>query len=226
MKRNILLSLLVFLTAGIWGQSLQDNEYYQKMVELRDQSRAAFEEGDYAESKRLAEESRGYKALSDAWIEEKLSAYRARSSLVRLEGRLIEVSRWNPEARFPEDYSVARGLYNEGKDLFDQEDYVSSLERSRRGWDVLAAVEPPEGALLPAFYEVRLLPGNTDCLWNIAGYDFVYDNPLLWPRLYEANREKLAQPDNPDLIHPGTVLEIPALSGEQRAGTWTESRQP
>jgi hypothetical protein len=58
------------------------------MVDLKAQSEAAFEEGDYPEAKRLAEEARSYKAQSDEWIAVQLSAYRARSSLVRPEGPL------------------------------------------------------------------------------------------------------------------------------------------
>jgi nucleoid-associated protein YgaU len=33
-----------------------------------------------------------------------------------------------------------------------------------------------------------------------------YGNASLWPRLFEANRDQI---DNPDLIFPGQVLRIP-----------------
>ena len=77
------------------------------------------------------------------------------------------------------------------------------------------------GSTLPAFYVVRLLPGNTDCLWNIAGYDFIYDDPWSWRKIYNANKNSMPETDNPDLIHPGMILRIPSLDGEVRSGTWT-----
>jgi len=61
-----------------------------------------------------------------------------------------------------------------------------------------------------------------DCFWRIAGYPFVYGDPWKWHRLYEANKEKIPQPENPDLILPGIILTIPNLEGELRSGTWSE----
>ncbi|MFP5322935.1 MAG: LysM peptidoglycan-binding domain-containing protein, partial [Acidimicrobiia bacterium] len=34
-----------------------------------------------------------------------------------------------------------------------------------------------------------------------------------WRRLVEANRARLVDPADPDLLHPGQVLELPPLSG-------------
>lgn len=50
----------------------------------------------------------------------------------------------------------------------------------------------------------RVAPG--EWLSKIAGYWEIYDDPLAWPRLYEANRDQIA---NPDLIRPDQVLDIP-----------------
>ena len=43
-------------------------------------------------------------------------------------------------------------------------------------------------------------------LSKIAGYWEIYDNALAWPRLYEANRDQIA---DPDLIRPEQVLTVP-----------------
>jgi len=72
-------------------------------------------------------------------------------------------------------------------------------------------------------YTVRLVPGNRDCLFKIAGYDFVYGDPTKWTMLYRANesiikkkydryakkvpQSKYSHPE--DLIFPGQVLDIP-----------------
>jgi nucleoid-associated protein YgaU len=57
-------------------------------------------------------------------------------------------------------------------------------------------------------YTVRLIPERRDCLWRIAEYDFIYDDPFLWPKIWRRNRDLI---QNPDLIHPGWQLIIPAL---------------
>ena len=45
-----------------------------------------------------------------------------------------------------------------------------------------------------------------ECLWFIAGYDRIYGNPLQWPLIYKANKDRIK---NPDLIYPGQVFAIP-----------------
>lgn len=52
-----------------------------------------------------------------------------------------------------------------------------------------------------------------ECLWYIAGYPEIYGNPLEWPRIYEANRDIIK---DPDLIYPGQVLRIPRQELEVR----------
>ena len=45
-----------------------------------------------------------------------------------------------------------------------------------------------------------------ECLWKIAGYPEVFDNPAQWPMIYRANKDQIK---DPDLIYPNQVLEIP-----------------
>lgn len=64
--------------------------------------------------------------------------------------------------------------------------------------------------LLPIF----LFPQTTytvvkgDCLWFIAGR--FYNNPFLWPIIYEANRDKIK---DPHWIYPDQVFVIPNYTG-------------
>lgn len=44
-----------------------------------------------------------------------------------------------------------------------------------------------------------------DCLWNIAKKDFIYNDPFKWPQIYEANKDKIK---DPDLIYPKQVFTI------------------
>jgi nucleoid-associated protein YgaU len=45
-----------------------------------------------------------------------------------------------------------------------------------------------------------------DYLGKIAGYWEIYDDWRQWTRIYEANKDKIS---DPDLIHPDQVLDIP-----------------
>ena len=189
-KRIILSVILALVGMAVWGQSLQDNEYYRKMVELKSLSEKAFEEGDYIEARNLAVESRSYKERSDEWIENQLAAYRARGALVRVKDRLTDASRVNAAVNFPDEFEEGKTLYNQAySEFYDDKAYIDSLATSNRALAVLSVIKyVPTESILPAFYIVRLLPGNTDCLWNIAGYDFIYDDPWMWRKLYDAKQ--------------------------------------
>jgi hypothetical protein len=78
---------------------------------------------------------------------------------------------------------------------------------------------------LPAQYMVRTWKNEKDCLWAIAGRPWVYNNPYQWRILYEANKDKLPDPQNPDWLEPGIVLDIPSIKGESRRGMWSETTQ-
>ncbi|GHU22941.1 hypothetical protein FACS1894164_06300 [Spirochaetia bacterium] len=85
-----------------------------------------------------------------------------------------------------------------------------------------SSVNPPSGTY-PAQYTVRSWYTTRDCLWNIASWPWVYGDATKWTRLYNANRDKLPEPENPDLILPDMVLDIPSLKGEIREGMWSEN---
>ncbi len=52
-----------------------------------------------------------------------------------------------------------------------------------------------------------------DHLWGIAGKSDHYDNPFAWPKIYNANRDKIK---NPDLIYPSQEFLIPNLSADEK----------
>jgi LysM repeat protein len=57
-------------------------------------------------------------------------------------------------------------------------------------------------ASLPTEHKVK----KGECLWWIAEYKEVYNDPFMWPLIYKANRDKI---NNPDLIYPDQVFSIP-----------------
>jgi nucleoid-associated protein YgaU len=52
-----------------------------------------------------------------------------------------------------------------------------------------------------------------DCLWNIAKKKEHYGNAFAWPVIYQANREKIK---NPDLIYPAQEFSIPPLTQDEK----------
>jgi nucleoid-associated protein YgaU len=68
----------------------------------------------------------------------------------------------------------------------------------------------------PRYYIIRA----GDTFNSIAADPRVYDNRNEWFTLYQANRGKLENPDNPHLLTPGTMIEIPSIAGEAREGTY------
>lgn len=127
-----------------------------------------------------------------------------RQRLGQLEGRVREMQRLSDDQ------------------LADRQDEVKSLESQ------LNAMRGERVAVLPEFYDriialARDIKGlyrekkikgytvgtwaeNRDCLWNIAGRSEIYADPFQWPKIWQANTDKIK---NPDVIQPGWNLSIP-----------------
>jgi nucleoid-associated protein YgaU len=226
MKKRYGIIFLLALAAGsgLFAQSLENNEYYKKSLEYAALSQRAIDNGEFAQGAEYAVQSQEYAALSRKYIEEQLLAYRASSAYGAARARMNLAERNNLKTLAPSLYDEASGVFKSATDKFNARDYENSIPDSRRVVELLRDMEAVIAAAravsgLAAAYEVKLNPAQRDCLWRIAGFDFVYGNPRLWRRLYEANKNTFPDPDNPDLIVPGQILQIPSLSGEVRSGT-------
>jgi len=67
----------------------------------------------------------------------------------------------------------------------------------------------PAAPAAPADSTYTVVSG--DSLSKIAKH--FYGKANLWPRIFEANKDQIK---NPDLIHPGQVLRIPALGTDTK----------
>lgn len=127
-----------------------------------------------------------------------------RERLGRLEGKVREMQRLNDDQ------------------LADRQAEVKALEEELNG------LRRERVAALPEFYDrvialARDIKGlyrekkikgytvgtwaeNRDCLWNISGRAEIYGDPFQWPKIWQANTDKIK---NPDIIQPGWVLTIP-----------------
>jgi nucleoid-associated protein YgaU len=119
--------------------------------------------------------------------------------------------------------ALAQEAYNAG-DYDTATEYAEEAARLARLSDEYIAQQTGWNGVLPATYTVREWDAHGDCFWNIAGQPWAYNDPYRWRVLYEANRAKLPDPNNPNLVEPGTVLDIPSIKGETRQGEWVSGR--
>lgn len=96
---------------------------------------------------------------------------------------------------------------------------VARIQTLRDAMDQLKSNLPDK----PMSYTVRRIPERRDCLWRIAEYEDIYNNPLEWPKIYESNKDVIVKAFNrykrntaepkynraADLIFPGQTFDIP-----------------
>lgn len=74
----------------------------------------------------------------------------------------------------------------------------------------------------PQYYVVQLRETQTDSLWLIASYDFIYGDGNFWTKIYQANKDQIK---DPNVITDGQILLIPSLKGETREGTYDPNKK-
>jgi nucleoid-associated protein YgaU len=225
MKKIIILSIFIlFVATGLFAQaSLFNNQYYQKSVEYEKLSKKSFDSGEYDEATEYALKAQEYAALSKQYIAEQVLAFRARTALNAARDRMRVADRLNIKNRDSELYASASGYYQNANSKFNAKDYENSIADSQRVLELLKDIAPVAATATPAgglaaTYKVKLNVQRRDSLWRIAGFDYIYGDPFKWPVLYEANKHTFPQPNNPHLIHPGMILQIPSIKGETRSG--------
>ena len=217
--------------------AIRYNRYYNQSLRLTNQARLAYEEGDYDASVRYSEEAIHYANLSDEYVAYRIRMWEADRAIYAAGRRLEYAASINANTRFPVEYGQARSAYDEARSHRAAENWDEAIEAANRVLAILAYLDGPtdggqyaeqpgtggyaEGTRpLPAQYTVRSWESVKDCLWNIAGRPWVYNDPWQWRRLFDANKAKMPETGNPDLIKPGMVLDIPSIRGEQRQGMW------
>lgn len=201
---------------------LRNNEFFKESLRLKALALEAFEYGDYDASANYAAEAARAALRSDEYVAMQLKRKAAGDGIAAARERLDWAASIGAERRFAQAFSDASSSYQDAVSAYSMEEWDASIEASRRVVALLADVS--DTPALPARYTVRSWKEFRDCFWNIAGYPFVYGDSTQWRRLYEANKAKLRRPDNPDLLHIGTVLDIPSIRGEVREGMWTKDR--
>jgi hypothetical protein len=205
-----------------WAAAIGAAEQYP---EPYGQAAAAYNDGEAAlaaqEWDKAAEDARTVATLVDG-IEAQKSGEADEAMSIAKE-RLDWAEGVNAGENYPDNFAQASGSYATGVDALAAKDWNAAILAADGVMTALASVSvQPKPSPLPAQYAVQSWEATRDCLWNIAGYPWVYNDPFQWRRLYEANRDKLPNPNNSDRIEIGTVLDIPSIFGEVREGMWEE----
>jgi len=230
-----ILVLILCLGTPLVAQSLIDNQYYHKAQDLLAQSQQAYNRGDYDTSTDLANQAKEQLAKSNEYIAELTQFYRANSYLSVAKDRVAYAKSIDADVHYKDAYDKAVTDVADSKTALDGKDYPQSIDLSKEAIALLKDVAPvvakkppeepaqPATVELPEYYVVRLRLPLRDCFWRIAAYPFVYNNPWKWRLLYNANKDILENPANPDLIEVGMRFVIPALGDETRSGDYDPS---
>ncbi len=226
MKRMLVLAVIALLTLGLLGTSgcskkvtreadVSAGDYYteEEFLRLGKDQREAYCADLASELERLS----AAKAELEERDEAKTDALK--SELTRLQSQFqaqkAEVSQVREEIRYfeslPTSYSVVRGdcLWRiSGKEQI-YADPVKWPRLYRANRDQIKdpdLIYPDQVLTVPRDWPKQHAVVRGEWLSKIAGYWEVYDNYREWPRLYEANRDQIS---DPDLIYPDQVLDIP-----------------
>jgi nucleoid-associated protein YgaU len=237
MKRGLKILVLLIFAAQIMAvadeeipESFRNNNYYRESLRLANLARLAYAEGDYDASAAYSEEAIRYASLSDEYVQMRLKMWETDKAINAAAKRLDYASSINAASRYPAEYREAQAAYAEARSFRAAENWDEAIEAAHRVFAILAIIDGGAWTIaggqtqLPAQYTVRAWGTFKDCLWNIAGRPWVYNDPFKWKILYEANKDKMPESDNPDLINLGMVLDIPCIKGELRQGMWEPGR--
>jgi hypothetical protein len=216
--------------------SIRNNRYYLESLRLTKLAQDTYDYGDYDVSAEYAKEAVRYAQLSDEYVALQMKIKEANDAITAAKQRLDWASSSGAAGQYPVEYGEAQKYYSASLSARSTEDWDGAIEAANKVVNILAYIRAPgpapapapapvpDSTSLPAQYTVRAWAISKDCLWNIAGRPWAYGDPAKWRLIYNANRSKMPEPDNPDLIHPGMVLDIPSVQGETRQGMWESGK--
>jgi nucleoid-associated protein YgaU len=222
--KKVLLTALTFVCASLMFAVSYKNNTYQKLAnEYTKKAQNALDAGDYLLAEDYAKKAEENAALSEAYIKKMLAKSDAEAVMKQASAKLDYAKSINADRNFPMAFSAAQKSYASADDAFKAEDYTTAAAYARQVLDALADIK--EITPLPQYYVVRPWAETKDCYWNISGRPYVYNNPLLWENLYQANKSNMPKPNDPNLILPGMKMEIPSITGEYREGVYSPSKK-
>ncbi|MBE6360823.1 MAG: hypothetical protein J6C25_09685 [Treponema sp.] len=223
MKKLFTSVLLFSVIMSVFAVSYTNNTYQKLANEYAKKAEMALDAGHYEESveySKLAEENA---ILSREYTEMMLARKDAEDNIKLAKNKLAWAEKVDAPNIYPMAYSAGKENIENADASFGEEDYPKASDFAKQALAALDGIV--ETTPLPEFYIVRPWAETKDCYWNISGRHYVYNNPLLWENLYQANKDKMPKPEDPNLIHPGMKMKIPSITGEYRKGTYDSKKE-
>jgi nucleoid-associated protein YgaU len=196
-------------------QRLLHNKYLEENLKQLGLAEDAYAGGNYDDAVKYAQEAMKYAKLSDEYVALQLKIKGAFDAIAAAQARLDQVKKANLHTKYAEIYGKAEATFAEAQKYRANEEWDRAKESALK---VIAILEEIPIPYLAAQYRVKTWQDVRDCLWNIAARKEIYGDPWKWRVIYNANKDKLPIPGNPNLIEPGIILDIPSIAGEFRAG--------
>jgi nucleoid-associated protein YgaU len=224
MKYFIRLSLIVLLVTGFlltsFAQQEMTKEEWQKQVTEMTAKRADLKNKLDGLQKEVAglQKQDADKAQALKQCQDDITALHGQqeapfiAKLDAINARLNELSRLSNQelwARKAELDSVQNMINGAMKDPISAlQKYQDQLRDQQSRLDALrkTLVQVVASGEVTPTYTVGTWAKDRDCLWNIAKKPKIYDNPFLWPKIWQGNRDQIK---NPDIIQTGQKLKIP-----------------
>lgn len=222
--KKVLAIATMFLAGSLFFAASYRNNTYQKLAdEYTRKAEHALDAGEYVLAEEYAAKAEENARLSEEFVKKMLAKSDCDAVMKQASRKLDYAKSINAERNFPMAYSSAQKSYASAQESYGNEDYVAATAFAKQVLDALADIK--EITPLPEFYVVRPWAETKDCYWNISGRPYVYDNPLLWENLYQANKSSMPRPNDPNLILPGMKMKIPSITGEYREGVYNPSKK-
>jgi len=197
-------------------KGLLNNQYMLENLRLLGLAEGAFTDSKYDDAVKYAQEASKYAQMSDDYVRLQMKIKGANDAIATAQARLDQVKKTNANVKYAEIYGKAETAFAAALDSRSKEQWDPARESALSVLAILAEI--PGVPVLAAQYRVKTWRGYKDCLWNIAAKKEIYGDPWKWRVLYNANKNKLPKPGNPNIVEPGTLLDIPSLKGEYRVG--------
>lgn len=223
MKKFLSIVPLIFISISAFSASYKNNTYQKLADEYTRKAQNALDAGEYVLAEEYAAKAEENARLSEEFVKKMLAKADCDTVMKQASKKLDYAKSINAERNFPMAYSSAQKAFASAQEAYNGEDYISATAFARQVLDALADIR--EITPLPEFYVVRPWAETKDCYWNISGRPYVYDNPLLWENLYQANKTNMPKPNDPNLILPGMKMKIPSITGEYREGVYNPSKK-
>lgn len=223
MKKLCAAVAFLALAAVLSAASYTNNTYQKLADEYTKKAQTAFDAGQYDDAVEYSQKAEENAELSKSYIDMMLARRDAEDRMKLAQNKIAWAENIHADRNFPMAYTAAKEAYANAETAYGQEEFASAADYADQclaALDGVAEVTP-----LPEFYIVRPWAQTKDCYWNISGRPYVYNNPLLWENLYQANKDSMPRPEDPNLILPGMKMKIPSLTGEYREGVYSSEKQ-